>query len=177
MSRIGAGKVCVSTLIILFVALTSACGGTIEEKLDEYLPKKEAKYKSSRSLPPLEVPPDLSSAAIGDSMPVPTQEGGASTTYSEYASGGSAQNASLSNTVLPQLDNARIERSGDKRWLVVEAGPAQVWPRVREFWIEQGFLIAMEDPSIGIMETDWAEQRAEFKTGFIKNLLNKLNDA
>ncbi|HEY5701653.1 MAG TPA: outer membrane protein assembly factor BamC, partial [Gammaproteobacteria bacterium] len=72
---------------------------------------------------------------------------------------------------------ARIERSGDKRWLVVSATPAQVWPRIREFWIEQGFLINQEDPSIGIMETDWAEQRAEFKAGFIKNILNKLNEA
>lgn len=159
------------------VALTSACSGTIEDKLDKYLPKREARYKSSKSLPPLEVPPDLSSGALNDSLPVPAGAGSGSATYSEYASGGTARTVSLGNTVLPQLDDVRIERSGDKRWLVVNATPAQVWPRIREFWIEQGFLINLEDPSIGIMETDWAEQRAEFETGFIRNMLNKFNEA
>lgn len=170
-------RVVTTAVAASLVMLASACSGTIEDKLEEYLPKKEAKYKSSKSLPPLEVPPDLSSSTISDTYPVPTAQGGGSATYSEYASGGSTRTASLSNTILPQLDSARIERSGDKRWLVVSATPAQVWPRIREFWIEQGFLINQEDPSIGIMETDWAEQRAEFKAGFIKNILNKLNEA
>lgn len=170
-------RVIFAVLAGLSVALTGACSGTIEDKLDEYLPKREAKYKSSRSLPPLEVPPDLSSAAINDSLPVPEGQSSGSATYSEYASGGTTQTVAASNRVLPQLDNIRIERSGDKRWLVVNATPAQVWPRLRDFWIEQGFLINLEDPSIGIMETDWAEQRAEFKGSFIKEMLNKLNDA
>lgn len=170
-------RVIFAVLAGLSVALTAACSGTIEDKLDEYLPKKEAKYKSSKSLPPLEVPPDLSSVAINDSLPVPERKSTGSATYSEYASGGTTQTVSASRRVLPQLDNVRIERSGDKRWLVVNATPAQVWPRLRDFWIEQGFLIKLEDPSIGIMETDWAEQRAEFKGSFLKEMINKLNDA
>lgn len=177
MSQSSCQRALLALVVSCAVGFISACSGTIEDKLDEYLPKREAKYKSSKSLPPLEVPPDLSSSAIGDSLPVPQGQGGRSATYSEYASGGTTRTAALENTVLPQLDNVRIERSGDKRWLVVDATPAQVWPRVREFWIEQGFLINLEDPSIGIMETDWAEQRSEFKAGFIKNMLNKLNDA
>ncbi|MDX1529783.1 MAG: outer membrane protein assembly factor BamC, partial [Gammaproteobacteria bacterium] len=59
----------------------------------------------------------------------------------------------------------RIERRGDERWLVINAAPDQVWPRIRDFWLEQGFLIQTENPSIGVLETDWAEQRANFPGG------------
>ncbi len=152
------------------------CSGTLEDSVDKVLPKKEPAYKSSKSVPPLEVPPDLSSANVGDSYPVPENPADGSTTYSEYTGGGT-RTASLQNTVLPQLENARIERSGDERWLVVNASPSEVWTRTREFWLEQGFLIKMEDPSIGIMETDWAEKRADFDVGVIRGFLNKLQDS
>lgn len=151
-------------LVSVVLLLTGGCSGTLEDAADRVLPKKEPKYKSSRSVPPLEIPPDLSSANVGDNYPVPENPAAGSTTYSEYASGGNRP-ASIKNTVLPQLDNVRIERSGDERWLVINATPGQIWPRARDFWLQQGFLINKEDPSVGIMETDWAEQRDEFPGG------------
>ena len=166
----------VVTLITGAAVLTGACSGTLDDTLDEYLPKKEAQYKSSTSLPPLEVPPDLSSAAISDSLPVPGPAGAGTATYSEYASAGQTPTAPVENLLLPESDSARIERSGDKRWLVVNATPAQVWPKLREFWLEQGFLINMEDPSIGIIETDWSEQRQNFESrGFLGNLMRNIS--
>ena len=166
----------VVTLITGAAVLTGACSGTLDDTLDEYLPKKEAQYKSSTSLPPLEVPPDLSSAAISDSLPVPGPAGAGTATYSEYASAGQTPTAPVENLLLPESDSARIERSGDKRWLVVNATPAQVWPKLREFWLEQGFLINMEDPSIGIIETDWSEQRQNFQSGgFLGNLMRNIS--
>lgn len=178
MSRTDFIRTVVVTMITGAAVLTGACGGTLDETLDEYLPKKEAQYKSSTSLPPLEVPPDLSSAAINDSLPVPGPTAAGTATYSEYAGGGQTRAVAIQNVVLPEPDSARIERSGDKRWLVVKATPAQVWPRVREFWLEQGFLINMEDPSIGIIETDWSEQRHEFRdSGFVKRMMRRLSSA
>jgi len=79
--------------------------------------------------------------------------------------------------VLPDLKKVHVERAGDKRWLVVEASPAQVWPQVRDFWLAQGFLIQVEDPSIGIMETNWAEQRAAIKGGLIQGLFERMSNA
>ncbi len=162
-------------LLSAALATTAGCSGTLEDEMDRVLPSKEVKYKSSRSVRPLELPPDLSSASVGDSYPVPENPADGSTTYSEYATGGT-RTASIENTVLPQVDNVRIERSGDERWLVINATPAQVWPRVRDFWLEQGFLIQAEDPSVGIMETDWAEQRAQFKSGLF-SFMRKFSSA
>jgi outer membrane protein assembly factor BamC len=60
--------------------------------------------------------------------------------------------------------------------LLIQATPAQVWPKVREFWVQQGFLIKMEDPRLGILETGWAENRADIPSDIIRNTLGKVLD-
>ncbi len=78
--------------------------------------------------------------------------------------------------MLPEQDNARVERAGTQRWLVVKGEPDQLWPVVKEFWQEIGFIVNIEMPEAGVMETDWAENRARIPDGFIRNTLGKLLD-
>ena len=153
----------------------AACSGTADDLLDPILPEKDAPYKSSKSEPPLEVPPDLSSSTLNDSMIVPSLSQGTAT-YSQYANAnGTAVTHATINGVLPASEGIRVERAGSERWLVADLPPGTVWPKVRDFWLSQGFLIEMEDPSIGIMETNWAEKRVEFDGGAITNFFNKLS--
>jgi len=79
--------------------------------------------------------------------------------------------------VLPQVENVRLERLGSERWLVVQEPPDKVWPVVREFWLERGFLIKQEAPEAGVMETDWAENRANLPQDFIRGLLGRFADS
>lgn len=171
-------RIIASWIAALLLGMTglSGCSGTVGDTFENILPKREATYKSSRSLPPLEVPPDLSRSTLNDTLRVPEASAG-STTLSQYNSPAQREAVAGNSAVLPDLDKVRVARSGDKRWLVVSATPAQVWPRVRDFWLEQGFLIQSEDPSIGIMETDWAEQRAPISGGFLQGMIAKLNNA
>ncbi len=155
------------------VLVLAGCSGTADDLLDPILPEQEAAYKSSKTAPPLEVPPDLSSATLNDSMVVPSLAGG-SATYSSYANGTQVASAGV-NGVLPKLNGVRVERAGSERWLIVDLPPGAVWPKTRDFWLSQGFLVEMEDPSIGIMETDWAEKRNAFDSGPVQNFFNKLS--
>ena len=159
---------------ILAAVLVSGCGGSLQRILEDTVASSDADYKSSRRLPPLEIPPDLSSDSIRESLVVPSSgEISASQLERTQARTG----VQTGGPVLPQQDDIRVERNGDKRWLVVAARPEQVWPKVREFWLESGFLIKSEDPSIGIMETDWAENRADIPKGVIESLLSKVSDS
>jgi outer membrane protein assembly factor BamC len=63
----------------------------------------------------------------------------------------------------------RIERAGNTRWLVVSRPADQLWGPVREFWQENGFLLTLDQANLGIMETDWAENRAKLPQDFIRN--------
>jgi outer membrane protein assembly factor BamC len=71
----------------------------------------------------------------------------------------------------------RIERSGTPRWLVVNRPADQLWGPVRDFWQESGFLLTMDQPNLGIMETDWAENRAKIPQDFIRGTLGKVLDS
>ena len=161
------------TLVFALMSSLAGCSGTADDLLDPILPEQDAAYKSSKTAPPLEVPPDLSSATLNDSMVVPSLAGG-SATYSNFANGTQVASAGA-NGVLPKLNGVRVERAGSERWLIVDIPPGAVWPKVRDFWLSQGFLVEMEDPSIGIMETDWAEKRNSFDAGPVQNFFNKLS--
>ena len=151
--------------------LLSACAN-VDERLGDVLSGGEPDYKSSKRLPSLEVPPDLSSQTIQDSMTVP---GTGSATWTDYSAEDSGEDQG--SGLLLDFSQVRVERSGDERWLVVNAAPDAVWPRVRAFWLQQGFAIEVDEPNIGIMETDWAEERTKFPGGIFGRLLGELSTA
>lgn len=134
---------------------------------------KKADYKQSRTEAPLEIPPDLSSATIEDALVVP----GGTATYSEFATGDQQRAAPGASGVLVQPQDMYIERQGDKRWLVVQASAETVWPKVRDFWLQSGFLLTLDDPAVGILETDWAENRADIPQDFIRRTIGRALDS
>jgi outer membrane protein assembly factor BamC len=69
-----------------------------------------------------------------------------------------------------------MERAGSERYLVVKGDPDKLWPVVREFWQENGFILRIDNPEAGVMETDWAENRAKIPDDPIRNVLGKVVD-
>jgi len=138
---------------------------------------KKVDYKAAGKLPPLEVPPDLTRPSSDDRFAVPDINPRSTATYSDYNRDRSGPRAGAgASAVLPQQDNVRIERDGSQRWLVVKGTPQQVWPVVKDFWQESGFIVDIEVPEAGVMETDWAESRAQINDGMIRNFLSRLLD-
>ena len=71
------------------------------------------------------------------------------------------------------MGDVRIERAGNQRWLVVNRTPEKVWPSLRDFWTDNGFLLTTDEQNIGIIETDWAENRAKLPQDFIRATLGQ----
>jgi outer membrane protein assembly factor BamC len=133
-------------------------------------------YKSTVTLPSLEVPPDLTSPARDNRYVVPESSGKTSATFSGYQAERGQQRNPASGMVLPEFDKLRVERSGTQRWLFVEDPPEKLWPVVKDFWQENGFLLKLELPEAGVMETDWAENRANIPQGGVRYLLGSFLD-
>ena len=159
---------------VVAASLLAGCSGNI-------LPEsKKIEYKSAGKLPPLEIPPDLTQQSRDDRYVVPdTAASKGSATYSAYSTERSGQaRTTTAQDLLPQVDKMRIERSGTQRWLVVAGTtPQQLWPNVKDFWQELGFLVNVELPEAGVMETDWAENRAKISQDFIRNTIGKVFDS
>lgn len=156
--------------LLLSVVLLAGCGMSLESKKIE--------YKSAGKLPPLEIPPDLTKPGRDERYGVPdVATGKGSATYSAYSDERAGTRTSTAAEVLPAMDKMRIERSGSQRWLVIAGTPEQLWPTVKEFWQEVGLLVNIELPEAGIMETDWAENRAKLPQDVIRSSLGKVFDS
>jgi outer membrane protein assembly factor BamC len=118
----------------------------------------------------LEVPPDLTSYTSDDRYGIPG-EAESGTSYSEFSKGGASRGA---NSVLPAAKNVRLERKDGQRWLVVNDRAENVWPIVKAFWQENGLAIKIENPQAGVIETDWAENRAKMPMDGIRKLLGSV---
>lgn len=158
-------------LIVLAAFVVTGCS-TFNDLTDSR--KIDYKSASANRLPPLEIPPDLARPTGDDRFTVPDVNPSGSATYSAYAKDRTAKPAPGSTGVLPMVSDARIERAGTQRWLVVQGTPEQIWPTVKLFWQELGFLVNVESPDTGVMETDWAENRAQFSDGILRDGLSKL---
>jgi outer membrane protein assembly factor BamC len=137
---------------------------------------KKIDYKSAGKLPPLEIPPDLTSPNRDERYAVPDISPRGSATFSAYSTERSNTKDAAAQDVLPQIDKMRVERSGSQRWLVVAATPDKIWPNLKDFWQELGFIVNLELPDAGIMETDWAENRAKLPQDMIRATLGKFLD-
>jgi outer membrane protein assembly factor BamC len=161
----------------LAAALLAALGACSTTSLDDVLQGKKIDYKSAGQIPSLEIPPDLTAPARDDRFIVP-ETGKGSATLSGYQAerAHEAKTGYLQSGVLPKVPEMRIERAGSQRWLVVGQPPEKLWPIVRDFWQENGFLISVNLPEAGVMETDWAENRAKIPQDWVRNTLGKFID-
>jgi outer membrane protein assembly factor BamC len=150
-----------------FAILTLAgCGSMSMEN-------KRVDYKAAAvKVPSLEVPPDLTVPAAEDHYIIP-DGGGTVANYSDFAKGTSQGQIS---SVLPESRSVRLERSGAQRWLAVDDKAENLWPTIKAFWQENGFVIKTDDPRAGIIETDWAENRAKIPKTGLRSVLGKVMD-
>ncbi|HNF88690.1 MAG TPA: outer membrane protein assembly factor BamC [Thiobacillaceae bacterium] len=142
-----------------------------------FLEGKKIDYKSAGTLPTLEAPPDLILPSGDNRFAVPDINPKGSATFSAYDKerAGKPQ-ATGSQPLLPKIEKVSIERAGTQRWLAVQVPVKDVWPVIKEFWQEMGFILAMEQPDAGVMETDWAENRAKIPQDGLRSLLGKVID-
>lgn len=131
--------------VILITLLFNACGYV--PKLDEVIPDRRKDYQKSETLPDLEVPPDLTVDAQEDPLNIPHEE---VTTLSEYE-------ARKGNRSTANLDVSGINPQAGEQWIVIQGSKNEIWPRLRDFWTSQGYKLDLDDPDLGVIETDWLE--------------------
>jgi outer membrane protein assembly factor BamC len=133
-------------------------------------------YRSGgNKTPGLEVPPDLTQLQRDSRY---QQSGGtvSAATFQAPATGAAAAAPTAPNVAPAALGSNSIERQGNERWLRTSLPPDQLWPQLQAFWKERGFTIVQDTPTTGVMETDWAENRAKLPMDFIRASIGKVFD-
>lgn len=115
---------------------------------DGYFRDRQGDYLQAPVAPDMRVPDHLDSYTLDQLYVVPEEV---------------VPNADFTAGEIPRpkpLDTNRpegviIRRFSGENWIVIAASPGQVWPRVRDFWTQQGTELEYENPVDGVMETIW----------------------
>lgn len=134
-------------LAILFAAGLTGCGAF--DTLDEVVPDNTKEYRKAETMPPLDVPPDLSTTRINDNI---VNDKNSSATYSEFEEASTNPLASKYN-ITPDVKPA-LSGDGAKRHLVVPGDRGVTWQRIKNFWSQKGYEVTREDARIGLMDTN-----------------------
>jgi outer membrane protein assembly factor BamC len=160
---------------VLLAAALSGCSS-----VNEFLGGEKIDYRTAGATRDrgLEVPPDLTQLSR-DTRFQPT---GGTVSAAEFQAGrtptgnGAAGStvAAAGSAVAPKaLGDIRLEREGNQRWLTVPMSPEQLWPQLQAFWKDNGFVLLVDDAAAGLMETQWAENRAKIPQGIIRDTIGR----
>lgn len=155
-------------VVFVFTLLMSlvACSSTPGWK-GVYSSKNNEKDRSK-----LEVPPDLSSPSVTDSLALPNIAAGGST-YSSYTN----TDYSGDKVTPAKLKGVKVIRDGVNQWLEVNTTAEKLWPQLKLFFTRVGFEIKREDKALGVMETNWLENRLELPTNWFSKLLARMSSS
>lgn len=158
-----------TSLTVVTAALLGGCSS-----ISSVMQGEKVDYKSSGNskAPSLDVPPDLTQLTRETRYVVP----GTAVSANNYQVGQTQASTAVPTAALT-VGDVRIERAGTQRWLVVNRPADKLWSPVRDFWLESGFLLAQDQENLGIMETDYAENRAKLPQDFIRNTIGKIFDS
>jgi len=148
------------------LAMLAVCGCS---SVENFLGGDKVDYRTQSSkVTALDIPPDLTQLARDSRYQPQAAVVSASGLQTTAAVTGPA---SVPVVAPSAMANLRIERQGSQRWLVVNQPPEQLWPQLRTFWTERGFTLVVDDPQTGVMETDWAENRAKIPMDLLRKTL------
>jgi len=151
----------------IITALFAGCGVLTTED-------RRVEYKKSKIANPLELPPDLN-ANLEDELVIPGADKDA--LYSDYLQDKASDTPeSRKSRILPQQVGVTLKRTEGQYWLQVAQPVDKVWGQVRDFWLDSGFRLHMENANIGVMETQWNENRGDIPQDIIRQTLGKVTD-
>lgn len=162
--------------VVLAASLASLAGCN---SLGSLIDPDRVDYRSASKAPTLDVPPDLTQLQRDSRYAIPDTSRGTATASSFNLSQGNRAGVapSVAQVGTVRMGDVRVERAGDQRWLVVKRAPEALWPQVKDFWQDSGFVINLELQAAGVMETDWAENRAKIPQDMIRNTIGKVLDS
>jgi outer membrane protein assembly factor BamC len=125
-------KIARISVLALLAVLVTAC-----ESVNDY------RYADSSVGQSLELPPDLAGVQVESKFELPA------------AISGDDETAKDKIPVLAKVQSVQLEGSGDLYWLQVDESVDNLYQIVKNFWASEGYRLNIDEPVIGIMQTEW----------------------
>jgi outer membrane protein assembly factor BamC len=118
--------------LLVIVALQVACANSLDRR-----------YLDTSLGQPLEIPPDLASFDAKSDFDLPKSIKGEDPEVRDKV------------PVLAKVDSVKLNGRGDLHWLTVDDSVSDLYQKIKNFWAFEGYGLVMDEPVIGIMQTEW----------------------
>lgn len=123
---------------------------------------READYLKADNIPPLVLPPGKQSETMGELYPIPP------VTASDFGYDPNTEEYEVPRP-MPlaanlEQENVKIQRVGGESWILINAAPGEVWPRIRNFLNTNTLAVSKADIGKGIIETSWLQFKTDLTT-------------
>lgn len=157
--------------ILILVSLTLGACGTLSALPfiggdDQPQKPKKQTYVDLRAQPPLQVPEDLS--AIDLAGVVPDLDTSDEINASYYPDKPPLPDALYA---ADNRDEVRMQRLGTRNWLVIPESPTTAWPKMKQFFADNGVLLVDDRPELGRLNTAWLAQTGRPARDVVRSLL------
>lgn len=119
---------------------------------------REYDYLKSDNIAPLVLPEGTNTSSLGELYPIPAI-GATDFGYDPNATDYEVPRPMPLSANMLQ-DDVKIQRVGESSWILVNAAPGELWPRIRNFLGANNLSVAHADLKRGLIDTDWLQ----FKT-------------
>ncbi|MGB3622380.1 outer membrane protein assembly factor BamC [Ketobacter sp. MCCC 1A13808] len=141
-----------AVLAVLLIAL-SGCSYFFGD--EGQFREKSLDYQEAKSIEPLRVPDGVQTKPTKQRYPIPNVV--ANNAFIPKDSGSVPRPRTLAN--LDQDAGLELRKDDQLYWLIAERDSAELWPQLVEFVESNSFVVDVNNPEAGILETDWLKPR------------------
>jgi len=131
-------------------------------------------YYADKTVKSLIVPPDLTKPNAQNSFRISEYANNVNENIIDFSGSDTAKDKITK--ILDVNSDVSVQKSGQRRWLVINKNSDVVWELTKDFLKRQGFVLKKSNKKIGIIETDFLENYPEIpdqNLGLIRSMLNK----
>lgn len=135
-------------IVLLAISLTLPLSGCIFRD-------RSQEYQRSGSIKEITLPEGVSSVPLEPLYPIPEVREQESTTFYDIRTDGFVVPRPEPISAAGEKARIKIQKVGDRRWILIDAPAAQVWPLTQSFLSRSGIEVAESSPNTGLVVTDW----------------------
>ena len=162
-------KIAPTLVMVTAASILTGCGMLLSMPFigGDDKPKKTT-YIDLRPQAPLEVPADLRQVKPSQVLAIPAI--GEQRNASYYPDRPPLPDAKYASD---NRDEVRVQRLGSRSWLVVPESPTTAWPKMKQFFADNGIVLIDDRPDVGRLNTAWLEDTSSPARDIVRTLMQR----
>ena len=161
-------KIAPTLVMVTAASILTGCGMLPSIHIGDDDKPEKTTYIDLRPQAPLEVPADLRQVEPSQVSAIP--DIGVQRNASYYPDRPPLPDAKYASD---NRDEVRVQRLGSRSWLVIPESPTTAWPKMKQFFADNGIVLVDDRPQVGRLNTVWLEDAGSPARDVVRTLVQR----